>query len=995
MKILQKIPLLLITISSIIVLNIHSGFSEEAKPLINEVMSSNSLTIQDEDGDYSDWIELFNPGDTPIDLTDYGLSDRPSEPYKWVFPYIIINPGQHLLVFASGKDRKAVVKHWETVITQGDEWKYFAGTIEPPEDWMSVEFDDSGWGTGPSGFGFGDNDDETIIRQVTAFYIRNKFNVEDVANINHCLLQIDYDDAFVAYINGIEIARANIPGAVDIPPPNFQTATESIEAKMYTGGNPSAFSIDNVQSLLKADENVLAIQVHNRNILDSDMTAIPFLTFGMSAPPANPRGLPEILRFSLKNNLHTNFKINATGETLVLSDSFENICDQVDTGSFSSDLSKGRQPDGGTQWVYFTEPTPGESNITKGFWGFADSVKVSHSGGFYDDSISLALSVNSPTAEIRYTLDGNDPTESSNLYVGSLPIDTTTVLKVRTYDTGYLPGLINTHTYIINEPFTLPVISIVTPPANLWDEETGIYVDKDIEKRKDWERPAHIEFFENDGTLGFSSQSTIRLYGRTAIRLAQKSLSVFARSEAGISDINYQLFPNKPIYKFESFLLRSSSDDWSITMLRDAMQQCLLEEYFAIDIQAYRPSILLLNGEYMGIHNIREKYNEDYLASNHGIDPENIDFVMDDILHEFMEVLAGDLTDYEAMLNYAKDNDMSLTENYEYIKTQMDTDDFIDYIIAEIFIANYSWNHNRKVWRPSTATGKWKWLIYDLDRGFTSKYSTYSDNTLEIIIEDDLLFQRLLENQEFKNDFIQRFANHLNFSFEPERVIHIIDSLKTAIEPEMPGHIAKWGSLGGIPDMTTWEDNVEVLLVFARERPSFVRDHIIKHFTLKGTAELTLISSDQDGGRISIGGINIPGSTFTGTYFKGVPLQIAAIPNPGYRFAGWTGVTPDDSASVSILLTGDVSITALFEEDSSTLNTIVINEINYNSASDFDTEDWVELYNNGDKAIDLTGWIFKDEDNTHEVVFPENTVIGAENYFVLCRDMSLFTALFP
>ena len=256
--------------------------SNEMKPLINEVMSSNTTTILDEDGDYSDWIELFNPGSTAINLTGYGLSDRVDDPFKWIFPNCNLDPGEHLLVFASGKDRTPVVNHWETVINQGDEWRYFIGRTEPPENWMSVEFEDSEWLSGPSGFGYGDDDDATETRQTTSFYIRRSLTIDDIANIFRCLLQIDYDDAFVAYINGTEIARVNIPGTVGTPPPNYQTALESIEAKMYTGGNPEVFNITDFQSLLVPGENVLAIQVHNYNILDDDMTVIPFLTFGMA-----------------------------------------------------------------------------------------------------------------------------------------------------------------------------------------------------------------------------------------------------------------------------------------------------------------------------------------------------------------------------------------------------------------------------------------------------------------------------------------------------------------------------------------------------------------------------------------------------------------------------------------------------------------------------------------------------------------------------------------
>ena len=94
-------------------------------------------------------------------------------------------------------------------------------------------------------------------------------------------------------------------------------------------------------------------------------------------------------------------------------------------------------------------------------------------------------------------------------------------------------------------------------------------------------------------------------------------------------------------------------------------------------------------------------------------------------------------------------------------------------------------------------------------------------------------------------------------------------------------------------------------------------------------------------------------------------------------------------------LTDDLSVTAHFEAESGASSPIVINEINYNSNSDFDPEDWIEFYNNSGSAIDLTGWVFKDEMFVHEFVFPENTVINPEDYLVLCRDTSLFTALFP
>ena len=147
-----KISLTLTETIFILLIIITSGYAEQPTTLINEVMSSNSSTIEDEDGDYSDWIELYNPGDSHVNLTGYGLSDRPDNPYKWIFPTVILEPNQYLLVFASGKDRTTVGKQWETVITQGDDWKYFLYEFPNFEKWMYINRVEKEWGPLPPTF---------------------------------------------------------------------------------------------------------------------------------------------------------------------------------------------------------------------------------------------------------------------------------------------------------------------------------------------------------------------------------------------------------------------------------------------------------------------------------------------------------------------------------------------------------------------------------------------------------------------------------------------------------------------------------------------------------------------------------------------------------------------------------------------------------------------------------------------------------------------------
>ena len=182
------------------------------------------------------------------------------------------------------------IDHWESVVYPNDMWRYFVGISEPDPRWRTVSFNDSLWAEGPGGFGYSDNDDSTVIEPSISVYIRRKFNVTDSSAIGAVLLQIDYDDAFVAYINDVEIARVGLTG---LHPSYNQTGADH-EANMYRGGAPETFLIDKekIRACLVQGENLLAIQVHNSSQTSSDMSAIPFLTFGITNTSYDYLALP-------------------------------------------------------------------------------------------------------------------------------------------------------------------------------------------------------------------------------------------------------------------------------------------------------------------------------------------------------------------------------------------------------------------------------------------------------------------------------------------------------------------------------------------------------------------------------------------------------------------------------------------------------------------------------------------------------------------------------
>jgi hypothetical protein len=172
------------------------------------------------------------------------------------------------------------VNHWEMVTGEGGEWSYFIPSSSMPVDWMELSYDDSQWARGTTGIGYGDGDDQTLIDPAVSIYMRKKFQLLDTNDIAYLTFYIDYDDAFVAYLNGSEIARSNIMG----DPPQFDALAGSLhEALLYRGIPPEEFQVreDLAKLIIRDGENILAIQVHNQAANSSDLTAIPFLIVGM------------------------------------------------------------------------------------------------------------------------------------------------------------------------------------------------------------------------------------------------------------------------------------------------------------------------------------------------------------------------------------------------------------------------------------------------------------------------------------------------------------------------------------------------------------------------------------------------------------------------------------------------------------------------------------------------------------------------------------------
>ncbi|MBK9524100.1 MAG: lamin tail domain-containing protein [Bacteroidetes bacterium] len=148
-----------------------------AQVLINEISASNYSTIANSDGEYDDWIELFNDGSSSVNLQGYGLSDDSLDRFKFVFPNYSINPGQRILVFASDMNIGTLADHWETAVTASTTWRYFVGTSQPDTNWRNLTFNDGSWSTGQGGIGYGDVGlGKTITTSARSVMMRKTFS---------------------------------------------------------------------------------------------------------------------------------------------------------------------------------------------------------------------------------------------------------------------------------------------------------------------------------------------------------------------------------------------------------------------------------------------------------------------------------------------------------------------------------------------------------------------------------------------------------------------------------------------------------------------------------------------------------------------------------------------------------------------------------------------------------------------------------------------------
>lgn len=863
------------------------GIEVNAQVVINEGANRNYLAFPDEDGEYPDWIELYNMGNQPVSLNNYSLTDNFDNPTKWTFPNISIPAHGFKTVFCSGKDRKPASPFIHVVT----DYEY-----TPQVGWNSHQFTTSFYWDGISNIlintcsyssaGYTSN---SVFRQSATSYYSTAFSFMDGSE-GACTMEYGtrVKQRPNIKLNGFSIGSGqlqNTPNDYPAPYGNWYWSARHqilIRASELTAAGMTAGNINSLSfNVVSTDPNTVYtyFDVYMRLVTINEISS-------------------AFMAVDLNNYLHTNFKVSQHGESVYLFSPTQNMVSDLYVSSDDLDNTNGLSPDGSLNSYLFAQGTPGESNNTSTkFSEYLLPPEFSVSSGIYNDPFTVTITnPNQGSSSIHYTLDGSEPSLTSPVYSGPLQILYPVVLKARAYSWTKLPSQNRVASYLFDVNHSTPVVSVVTDPVNLYGE-TGIFDNW----WTDWERAAHVDYFDSTKKLIFSQRTGMQIDGGWGGSRFQPQHSFRLEPGDGVlgdSAVQYPLLPHKPERtKYSKFYLRNGSNQYLIIPYKEGCQAEAMSSKTHSYYSGMRPVSVYINGYYFGLYELREKLDEEYFEVYDNADADDMDLLTLSAWYGFvLRAQAGSVDNFIDDYNLFIQLNPADTGYWNQANEYFDLTWYTDYIIAESWMANTDWpGNNIKIYKKDDNGSKWKFVPVDFELGLAPNSWTdcYFDHIAYMLGQDANnmyinIWLRSLENQSFRNYFINRFADVMNSAYMYDSLSMIENRFFNSFVNEMPKEYARWGDINNIPgQMNTFVENHNTLNSQFELRSAQVRNHIQSNFDLPNQLDVTLDVYPPGGGKIHISTLTPDTYPWEGVYFNGVPVKIEVIPTPGYTFLHW------------------------------------------------------------------------------------------------------------
>ena len=812
----------------------HQAYREsitvtDGSVIINEVMADPLTGLRDDEDELVDWIELRNTTNHDIPLNMFALSDNEKRPLKWRFPDGAVIPANgYYVVFCTGKDRPdenmTGVYHTNFRISAENETIILCDSQGHVLDRVMIDNlpQDCSWGRN-------DNNQLQVFTTPTPSLPNNQtgFNQMDLN-----LRALNKTDVWIS-----EVLASN--NAVD----TYNGAARTDWIEIYNAGTA-------------------AVDLSDWGLSDnlSRGRKWQFPRGTVIAPGEYKVILCD--RDTAKNSpaqLHTSYKISRLkGEIITLTDPTGRVLDKMILPELKTDVSYGRTL-GMAGLFYYETPTPFQANGT-GFTGYAEKPEFSVAPGQYTSAQYIEISIPEGT-QVFYTTDGSTPTQNSTAYHGErLELNFTTVIRARAFATGTVkPSDTNTGTYFINAFHALPLVSIVTDPKNLWDEEWGMLTIGNNAIREAGKLPfkntvyrkvkdagvkyeCSIELYDDSGTLLLDQSGEIGLMGDYSLDMPQKSFKFRSRSLYGSKTFNAKLFPDRDYTEYKGFVLRNSGNDSMFTRLQDGFQGRLMDlcsdtlaEVTDAKVvhQAWKPYAVYLNGRYWGHMNLRERTDKYMIAQFEGLTFEQADEI--DLLQGNGSVKSGSNKAFKAMRSKIQEgNPAKNPEDLQYILDNVDVDNLFEYMAFEMFFGNSDIG-NTRYYRTNQEGSKWRWVLYDVDYGlysssFNSPWSYTKEKGMGQKYIDNTIFMKLLSVPEYKDRYLTIYGKIFQ-KLTTDFMIQTLDETVKIIEPEMQLHWSRWGEendkmvIAEVPTTVDgayryWEKRVDRLRNTCKLRPT-------------------------------------------------------------------------------------------------------------------------------------------------------------------------------
>lgn len=864
-----------------------------------------NIVYEDHEGDDAGWVELYNGSADTADLSGMYLTDSQEEPFKWKFGNAKIAPNSFLLVFMSGKNYPDYVLPHDTVDMIGSGcWTWTDAENDPPGESYAEPlpgqkkncFKENDRRRVGAVMKLGENDDLgwSSIAVFVGTGNSSKEDVRDISATNEILMQ-----AYITKDRKVSF-RLTQPGMDDWHGYEIVFTGTGDSSTMYRSAIPTGTTFPDL-------ENIYGTRISPESNETQEVTLKIFNYI------ARNRG----------HEPHASFKLNKSGGSLYLVNADSAIVDSVaypelpvgKTWNFGTRLD-------GTSGFGFADATPyglATSTVAEKRSPSLDTLADFPPSGFYDKAFVIEFA---DDADARCEIGGEAPTLMSPVRT-MLQISSTTTIRCASFASGALAGEEIARTYVFESAPAVPAVFLTADPNSLFDPDSGIYMEGNFAQSKsphyganywlDKEIPVFVELMEPEANApAFAKRAGLKIFGNYSRQNDKKSVAITFREKYGDSRLKYALFPDFPeLQKFKVFLLRNNGSNFGNDYIRDRLASSV-SEGLGVDYQRGRFAVVYYNGEYYGIHSIRERSTEYYFETHYGMDPDKVDLLKAD-----NTVSAGSALDYLALMDWIENHSLADENNYAYVESQMDVDNFLNYMHTEMFANNRDWpGNNLKKWRGTNPKTKWKWFLYDLDFGFGNTYSEYTNNIFEFStanVDGDgwpngpaytFLLRSLLENENFKAAFINRMAVLLQMIFESSRVLARIDKMMSEIESEIPRDQKRWKL-----SSTRMSKQLTAIQNFAKNRPGIVYDELREFFDLGPASPMTLSVEGQ--GSILVHGLPLDTNPMKVNFFDGFPVTVTAQPVAGSVWSGWNDGVKDISRTVD---PGEVkSLTAVFK----------------------------------------------------------------------------------